>query len=301
MAGPEQEVCPRSSDTSLCKKKEPVNKAVLQDTRANAAPMGAAAPSNDPVAERKLLDALEKSALGKAALRLREKYSPVLVFVADGTAGYVEKGDKDEPGRRTNDLRLNRTMHPDDLASYFVHEMHHVDEAKSGRSPAVEAYGNEAADRTKYVTTMVKEEITCCLLQFETLIEIGSVVCVCPWTGATGACTCGQNWSWIARRILPGYKSDRDGLQKGPLLDKYRAAHPNDAAGELAQMRKYLWIWFGRRVVPNWPQTSLTVTDEQIMDTSGTTMVPFGPSASMVYAQHYKLIFDQKAKKAQAK
>jgi hypothetical protein len=101
---------------------------------------------------------LNKSAWGRHALDVQQKYSVVIEMANSGVAKY-DSG--------TNHCTINTTMAPALIAGYFVHEMNHAEMNKTGKS----AQADTAPDRDAYVTKMVEEEITGTVRQFEAALE----------------------------------------------------------------------------------------------------------------------------------
>lgn len=176
--------------------------------------------------EQKMNAALQRSALGQKALAVRAEYNIPLEWVDSGTAGYDEEHNK---------CFINRTMDPNEIASYFVHEMHHANEFLSGRSKAVKDYNDDQEE--EYIQRMVNEEITGTFLQFETMIEIGA--------SPSGMSTMGA--------LFPQYKRVRQHW-----IDEHLKTNPEDREGAVKagkqKGRALITFWIRGAGGKDWPK-----------------------------------------------
>ena len=62
---------------------------------------------------------------------------------------------------------LNLSSSPAEISAYFVHEMHHAKQARTGQSPGAEGFPNTDEHRQKWVAMMVEEEVVGTALGFE--------------------------------------------------------------------------------------------------------------------------------------
>jgi hypothetical protein len=176
--------------------------------------------------EKKMNEALQRSALGQKALAIKAEYNIPLDWVDSGTAGYDEEHNK---------CFINRTMDPNEIASYFVHEMHHANEFLSGRSKAVKDYNDSQEE--EYIQRMVNEEITGTFLQFETMSEIGA--------SPSGTSTMGA--------LFPQYKRVRQYW-----IDEHLKANPGDREGAMKagkqKGRALVSFWIKGAGGKDWPK-----------------------------------------------
>lgn len=122
-------------------------------------------PGYDPSPEEArngLVAALGQTSLGGKAAEIFNKYKVGIAWGESGTAGFED---------RTNVVHLNRKLRSHELATYFIHEMHHAEQFNSGASKSPEAYAGTEKDR--YVKTMVSEEVEALFRQFESIYEAG--------------------------------------------------------------------------------------------------------------------------------
>ena len=78
---------------------------------------------------------------------------------ADVPAGTADKGAPAFYDAKGNVCYLNLSGSPAEISAYFVHEMHHANQARTGQSPGAEGFPNTEEHRKKWVTMMVEEEI----------------------------------------------------------------------------------------------------------------------------------------------
>lgn len=62
---------------------------------------------------------------------------------------------------------LNLSGPPAVISAYFVHEMHHAKQARTGKSPGAEGFPNTEEHRKKWVAMMVEEEVVGTAMGFE--------------------------------------------------------------------------------------------------------------------------------------
>jgi Putative metallopeptidase family (DUF6782) len=105
--------------------------------------------------------ALGASAIGRDALAVASRYAVQVVFQAKGRPAVYDAGD--------NHCYLDPATRTPELATYFVHEMHHARQAQEGRSPLPD----KAPDREAWVDLVVNEEILATSLSFEARVEMG--------------------------------------------------------------------------------------------------------------------------------
>lgn len=104
-----------------------------------------------------MMDALASTPQGQRALAVQDKYSIVLSWVDTGAASF------DGFSR----CELNQNLDSGVLAGYFIHEMYHVEQKKSGSSPDADTSPVEQ----EYVDRMVNEEIEGTALAFEARVN----------------------------------------------------------------------------------------------------------------------------------
>lgn len=108
-----------------------------------------------------VIDLLQQTKWGTWALGVFKKYSPALHWNPDPKAApalYDATADV---------CRINPKLASPIIASYFTHEMYHVQQAKTGKSGDV-----TSKDRKKYVDTMVMEEIQGTLFGYLMFLEL---------------------------------------------------------------------------------------------------------------------------------
>ncbi len=149
--------------------------------------------------------ALGASAIGRDALGVASRYAVQVVFQAKGRPAMYDAGD--------NHCYLDPATRTPELATYFVHEMHHARQAQEGRSPLPD----KAPDREAWVDLVVNEEILATSLSFEARVEMGIST---PLAGGP----LGDAWTQYLRvRAL--------------WRERYLADHPGDDAGAAALAR----------------------------------------------------------------
>jgi hypothetical protein len=84
----------------------------------------------------------------------------------------IPPGKKDESAPAFYDAignvcYLNLSKPNAEISAYFVHEMHHAKQARTGLSPPAKAFPNTAEHRRKWVAMMVKEEVVGTAMGFE--------------------------------------------------------------------------------------------------------------------------------------
>jgi hypothetical protein len=62
---------------------------------------------------------------------------------------------------------LNLSSTPAEISAYFVHEMHHAKQARTGKSPGAQGFPNTEEHRKKWVAMMVEEEVVGTAMGFE--------------------------------------------------------------------------------------------------------------------------------------
>lgn len=106
------------------------------------------------------------SRLGWEAREVMRKFS-VPLAEADVPAGTADKGAPAWYDAKGNVCYLNLGSTPAEISAYFVHEMHHAKQARTGQSPGAEGFPNTAEHRKKWVAMMVEEEVVGTAMGFE--------------------------------------------------------------------------------------------------------------------------------------
>lgn len=136
---------------------------ILRDHSPTTTPT--ARPGYDPTPEQArngLIAALGGTALGQKAAAVFNKNGVGIIWEDKGTAGFEDA---------RNAVHLNRKIRSHELASYFVHEMHHAQQFHAGVTKMPE--NSPASDKTAWVNSMVNEEIEANFLQFEEIYQAG--------------------------------------------------------------------------------------------------------------------------------
>jgi hypothetical protein len=107
---------------------------------------------------QKVDDLLTWTQLGWEAREVMRKFS-VPLAEADVPAGTADKGAPAFYDAGGNVCYLNLSGSPAEISAYFVHEMHHANQARTGNSPGAEGIPNTEEHRKKWVAMMVEEEI----------------------------------------------------------------------------------------------------------------------------------------------
>jgi hypothetical protein len=121
--------------------------------------------SDDP--RWKKIDALlSQTQLGSAARGVMSTHQVPLAEAAlpAGTANTGAPAFYDAKG---NVCYLNLSKSPEEISAYFVHEMHHAKQARTGQSPGAEGFTDTEEHRKKWVAMMVEEEVVGTALGFE--------------------------------------------------------------------------------------------------------------------------------------
>jgi hypothetical protein len=148
---------------------------LLQRQPATAAPPAAAAPklakgyrgvSIKDARWQAVDDLLTWSRLGWEAREVMRTYS-VPLAEADLPAGQQDTSAPAFYDAIGNVCYLNLGRPSYEISAYFVHEMHHAKQAKTGKSPPASAFPNEDEHRRKWVAMMVEEEVVGTAMGFE--------------------------------------------------------------------------------------------------------------------------------------
>ena len=102
---------------------------------------------------QKVDDLLTWTRLGWEAREVMRTHSVPLAEAVGGggaPAFYDAKG---------NVCYLNLSSSPAEISAYFVHEMYHAHQARTGNSPGAEGFPNTEEHRRKWVAMMVEEEV----------------------------------------------------------------------------------------------------------------------------------------------
>lgn len=142
---------------------------------------------------------LSASAIGQEAIATASRYAVVVVFQGKGRPAAYDAGD--------NHCYLDPATATNELATYFVHEMHHARQTQLGLSPLPD----KAPDREVWVDAMVQEEVKATWLSFEARVEAGISTPL-----ASGPLADAWNYYLRIRREW---------------REKHLASHPNDTAG----------------------------------------------------------------------
>jgi hypothetical protein len=139
--------------------------ALLQRQPATAAPpaiaKGYKAVSLQDPRWQKVDDLLTWTQLGWEAREVMRTYA---VPLAEAVAGGGAPAFYDAKG---NVCYLNLSSSPAEISTYFVHEMHHAKQARTGNSPGAEGFPNTEEHRRKWVAMMVEEEVVGTAMGFE--------------------------------------------------------------------------------------------------------------------------------------
>lgn len=111
--------------------------------------------------EQEVRTALQKSSLGRQAFAIATKHAVNLAWSTSGMAASYAPD--------TNTCTLNFSLDAKELATYFVHEMHHARRFQEGKSKMAK----DSPDREEYVQRMVQEEIDGTVLALEARMEMG--------------------------------------------------------------------------------------------------------------------------------
>jgi len=110
---------------------------------------------------QKVDDLLTWTQLGWEAREVMRTYA---VPLAEAVAGGGAPAFYDAKG---NVCYLNLSSSPGEISAYFVHEMHHAKQARTGNSPGAEGFPDTEEHRRKWVAMMVEEEVVGTAMGFE--------------------------------------------------------------------------------------------------------------------------------------
>jgi hypothetical protein len=115
---------------------------------------------------QKVDDLLTWTQLGWEARQVMRDHSVPLAEAALPT-GTPDTGAPAFYDAKGNVCYLNLSSTPAEISAYFVHEMHHAKQARTGKSPGAEGFPNTEEHRRKWVAVMVEEEVVGTAMGFE--------------------------------------------------------------------------------------------------------------------------------------
>lgn len=115
---------------------------------------------------QKVDDLLTWTQLGWEARQVMRDHSVPLAEAALPT-GTPDTGAPAFYDAKGNVCYLNLSSTPAEISAYFVHEMHHAKQARTGKSPGAQGFPNTEEHRKKWVAMMVEEEVVGTAMGFE--------------------------------------------------------------------------------------------------------------------------------------
>jgi len=122
-----------------------------------------------PIADarwQKVDDLLTWSRRGWEAREVMRTYK-VALAEADLPRGTADTSAPAFYDAKGNVCYLNFSKQPDEISAYFVHEMYHASQARTGKSPPADGFPNTEEHRQKWVAMMVEEEVVGTAMGFE--------------------------------------------------------------------------------------------------------------------------------------